>query len=196
MEVISLRSALIACSLLAASCSAAQTDPEPSPMTPTPTPTLTCGQACRDDEVGYALDDTMWLLWNENLAGQPSGNQNATVQCPLGGTARITGTTGVASNGIDTVHLTLDLQACASSDIYYSMVFTGGLTWDGSFGSGRANAITFKSSALTVGGSVLRYDMPTLSETCAASFTDTYNASSGNQTGWLVGVFCGRTVSQ
>src|ERR1017187_1540272 len=97
--------------MVAWSCSGTSND---SNNTNSNTQASTCGQTCQDNEVGYALDATIWLLWNENFAGQPSGAQNKTVNCPLGGTAQISGTTGVGSNGIDTVHLTLNLQNCSN----------------------------------------------------------------------------------
>jgi hypothetical protein len=156
----------------------------------------TCDQTCQENEVGYAIDNTMWLLWNENLAGVPSGSQDVTGACPLSGTVHITGTTSVASNGINTLHLVLDLQNCGSSSTYFSMAFTGQLTWDGSFGGTTGNAVTFKSSALGVSGTVKRYDQPSVAETCVVSLTDTYNKNASSQADWLAGEICGRAVLQ
>lgn len=156
----------------------------------------TCDVGCQDEVVGYAIDNTMWLLWNENFAGEPSGSQNRNVNCPLGGTAQITGTTGVASNGINTVHLTATLAACENSNSTYSLAFTGVLTWDGSFSSTTANAVTLRSSELTIVGSVKLYDQPTVSETCGVALTDTYNKAQSSSTIWLNGELCGRAVSE
>ncbi len=155
----------------------------------------TCGQACQDNEVGYALDDTIWLLWNENFAGQPTGAQNKTASCPLGGTAQITGTTAVASNGIDTVQLTLTLQDCANLNTGYSLTFTGTVTWAGSFNGSVGNTITFKSASLVVNGKIMLANNPTVAETCAVSLTDSYNKNATNQPSWLNGVICERTVT-
>lgn len=156
----------------------------------------TCDVTCQDDVVGYALDETMWLLWNENLAGQPSGTQSRSANCPLGGTAQVSGTTGVATNGIDTIDLTLNLQACENSNTVYSLAFTGVLTWVGSFSNTSANAVTLKSSNLNVQGTIKRYDMPDVSETCAVSLTDVYSKNSSSSAVWLNGEICGRAVSQ
>ena len=178
--------------LVALACSGTSNTPTQSSST-----SATCGQVCQDDAVGYAIDDTMWLIWNENFAGHPSGNQSLTASCPLSGSAQITGTTGVASNGINTIQLTFNLQNCGNSKTAeYSLTFTGPLTWDGSFGSSVGNALTFKSTALEIDGTVRLDDMPTVSESCAVSLTDTYNSNVSNQTSWLNGVICGRTVSQ
>jgi hypothetical protein len=111
------------------------------------------------------------------------------------GPAALTGTTSVASNGINTLHLTLALQDCANSNTTYSLAFTGSLTWDGSCGAGSPNAVTFKSSALNVSGTVREYDMPAETESCAVSLTDTYDKSASKQTGWLNGAVCGRPAA-
>ena len=58
---------------------------------------------------------TGWMItdiYNQHLAGKPSGSQNyQSVSCPLGGTVTITGTTSVSnSNGINNVDLFYTLQ--------------------------------------------------------------------------------------
>ncbi len=166
-----------------------------STNTGTNTQASICSQTCQDNEVGYGLDNTIWALWNENFAGQPSGAQNKSVNCPLGGTAQITGTTGVASNGIDTVHLTLVLQNCAYSNTGFSLAFTGTVTWDGSFNGSVGNTLTFKSASLVISGDITLYNKPTVDETCAASLTDSYNQNASTQPSWLNGAICERTVS-
>jgi hypothetical protein len=196
MSLVSFSGALIAVGSLAlCSCSSSGASGG-GQGTPAVQQTPICGQACQDDTAGYALDDTMWLLWNENIAGQPSGAQNMTVQCPLGGTAALTGTTAVASNGISTVHLTLGLQGCENSNATYTLAFGGSLTWDGTFGSGYANAVTFKSTALDVSGTIREYDMPAVMESCPVALTDTFDKSANNQTGWLNGAICGRAAAE
>jgi hypothetical protein len=184
-------SILVACSMLWA-CSGSSD----GQSTGQSTAGSTCDQTCQDNEVGFAIDDTMWLLWNENLAGVASGGQDKTAACPLSGTVHITGTTSVATNGINTLHLVVDLQNCGSSDTYYSMAFTGQLTWDGSFGGSTGNAVTFKSSALGVSGTVKRYDQPSVTETCVVSLTDTYNKNASAELDWLAGELCGRPALQ
>jgi len=154
-----------------------------------------CNQTCSDDATGYALDDTMWLLWNENIAGQPSGAQSTQAQCPLGGTAMITGTTTVASNSVNTIHLMVNLSACQNSNAAYRLAFTGMVSWDGTFAAGSPNAVTFKSSALTVSGTINEYDMPAVMETCDVAITDKYDKSANSPKGWLSGELCARTVS-
>jgi hypothetical protein len=185
-------SILVACSMLCWACGSSSD----GPTTGNSAAASTCGQACQDNEVGYAIDWTMWLLWNENQAGTASGSQDKTAACPLGGTAHITGTTSVASNGIDTLHLVVDLVNCESSSTTFSLAFNGQLTWDGSFGGSNGNAVTFKSSALGITGTVKRNDQPSVGETCAVSLTDTYNKNGSSTVDWLFGEICGRPVLQ
>lgn len=161
---------------------------------PSPSSTPICAQSCQDNVVGYALDETLWLLWNENLAGRPSGTTDTTAVCPLRGSARITGTTGVATNGINTAKLTFELSECSHSNSSYSLSFSGTVTWNGTFSSNNPNALTFQSGALTIAGTVRRNDNPTVSETCALALTDTYDEYSPEQRGWLNGELCGRPV--
>lgn len=161
---------------------------------PSPSTTSTCTQSCQDNVVGYALDETLWLLWNENLAGRPSGSQDIAAVCPLRGSARITGTTGVATNGINTVKLTFELSDCSHSNTSYSLSFSGTVTWSGTFSSDNPNAITFQSSALTIAGTIRRNDNPTISEICAVALTDTYDKYASEQRGWLNGELCRRPV--
>ena len=182
---------LLPACMVAWSCSGTSNDSN----TNSNTQSSTCGQTCQDNEIGYGLDKTIWVLWNENFAGQPSGAQNKTVNCPLGGTAQISGTTGVASNGIDTVHLTLVLQDCANLNTGYSLTFSGTVSWDGSFNGSVGNTLTFKSASLVISGDITLYDKPAVDETCAVSLTDSYDKNSTTQSAWLEGVICGRTVT-
>lgn len=157
---------------------------------------VTCDQNCQDERVSYGLDDALWLIWNQNLAGQPSGSQNLTASCPLGGTVQITGTTGVATNGINTVHLTLVLLDCQSAKSSYSLGFTGTVSFDGSFSDNSANSISFKSDGVTYVGSVTYGELIEVEATCAVSLTDTFDGTLSNQGTWLNGQLCGRPVSQ
>lgn len=176
------------------SCSA-PVDEEPADQLPRVV-TPTCDQACQDDLVGYAIDNTLWLLWNESLAGHPSGPQDLTAPCPLGGSAHVAGTTGVSTQGINTANLTLTLAGCRSSGSSFSLAFTGTVSWVGSFSRDHANAITFASRSLAIDGDLIRYQDLHISESCAVSLTDTYDKNSSTKSVWLTGEICGRRTSQ
>jgi len=188
---------LVSLAVLLCACGNSTGDNSKGIASSTDPPTAsTCEAACQDGLVAYGVDDTMWLLWNQNFAGQASGNQNKSATCPLGGTAVFTGTTGASTNGINTVHLTAVLQNCARSKSSYSLSFTGTVTMDGSFSTGNPNAISFKSSALALDGSVTWGVKIAISENCVVALTDSYNASVTSQSSWLNGQICGRTASK
>lgn len=151
----------------------------------------TCGQECQDYLVSYGLNDTIWFLWNQLIAGHPSGAQDTGGTCPLGGTVEITGTTGV-SNGIDTMDVTFAFAACENTDEIYDLTFTGDVTMLGSFdATAETLAITFASDSLVASGALDVYDDPSIDETCP--FTTAQNGY--GEDGTLVGKVCGRSFN-
>lgn len=153
-----------------------------------------CGQACQDDEVAYAVDNSGWLLYNQDIAGQPSGSITRSAACPVSGTVDITGTVSVASNGVTSLDLTLNLRSCEVSAASYLLAFTGSLGMSGTFVSMSQNDVTFKASALTIAGALKVLDDPSVNETCDVSVTDTWDYAPNDST-WLNGVLCGRNTA-
>lgn len=151
----------------------------------------TCGQACQDYLVAHALNEQIWFLWNQNLAGHPAGMQDKSASCALGGTAHIAGTNSVGSNGIDTAEMMFALDACEHSGMFDSLTFTGEVTMEGSFqSSDNFAALTFDSSSLVVTGVLDYLDDPSVEQTCPVTF-----AQDGTEDGTLVGQVCGRHFS-
>lgn len=152
-----------------------------------------CDQTCQDDVVAYAIDNAGWLLYDQNVAGQPSGNLSKMGSCPLSGTLAVTGTVNTASNGVTTTDLTFDLEGCAVAAASYTLTFTGTLHMTGTYTSLVQNDITFESSSLGIVGQLKVLDDPSVNETCAAALTDTWDHDP-NDTTWLNGVVCGRSA--
>jgi hypothetical protein len=152
-----------------------------------------CEQTCQDDDVAYAIDNSGWLLYNQDVAGQPAGNLTRTAPCPLSGTAAISGTINTASNGVTTTDLTFDLQNCGIAAASYTLTFTGSLRMSGTFTSNVQNDITWSSNSLAIAGQLKVLDDPSVNETCATSMTDTWNYDP-NSTTWLNGLVCGRSA--
>ena len=150
-----------------------------------------CGQACQDNNVGYAVDNAGWLLYNQIVAGKPAGNVNVTASCPLGGTVAVTGTVNVASNGVNSTQLTFSMTDCGVSAKTFSLTLTGALQMTGTFTGKSQNDITFSSSNLALVGQLNILDDPSVNEQCAVSMTDTWNYDP-KDTGWLNGLVCGR----
>ena len=143
-----------------------------------------CGEACADRFVGSATLGTLIFLWNQNLAGQPTGAQNKMVNCAFGGTVHITGTTGY-DNGtqIATAHIVYDLAACHHQDTSFSMTFTGMIAEDGTF-SPNATSLAYTTDPLVASGTAGSYQV---GATCALNMTRSKTSVSGQ--------WCGRPFS-
>lgn len=153
----------------------------------------TCGQTCQDQHSGFALDDTMWLAYNQNVAGKSSGSVDETGPCPLGGNVHVTGTIDVVTDGTVSVHLAFDFLDCHNSGATYSLTFTGSVSVTGTY-NGRAGSkftsITLTSSSLAMSGLVKYLDDPPVTETC--EITVTQQDSTGGSQSSLDGRVCDR----
>lgn len=155
----------------------------------------TCDQSCQDYLSGLGLDATIWLTYNENVAGKPSGTIDQTGTCPLGGTVHITGTTSVASDGTNTVHLVFALTGCVNSGAKYSLTFSGSVSMDGTFnstGASKFTSVTLTGRSTQVSGSIKFRDDPPITETCDVAVTQ---QDSGASSSSLDGQVCGREFS-
>ena len=155
--------------------------------TPTETPAPVCDQACQDEHIAYGLVDVFWFIWNQNIAGQPVGAKDFTVAGPQDGTVHVTGTTEVANNGINTMHLLMQFTNCKGIKETYNLAFTGSVTADGTF-SDTYRAITFASQQLGYIGKVGKDDWITnVNGFCEAAINQTFSTTAGS--------ICGRTFS-
>ena len=149
---------------------------------------------------------TGWMItdiYNQHLAGKPSGSQNyPSVSCPLGGTVTITGTTSVSnSNGINNVDLYYTMSNCSDSKIgtnTVALTITGTVEETGSFGGTTNNGyenLSFRSSGnLTIAGTDTnpQYTTAVINEQCA--YAETIYTADGS-TGTTSGIICGRNVA-
>jgi len=157
----------------------------------------TCDQGCQDYFVAYGLENTIWFLWNSTIVGHPSGAQDLMATCPLGGSAHITGTTGVSGN-TNTADVVFDLQSCAASENVYELTFTGSVSMQGSFDSVTSGsdftAITFDSAMLDTSGAIHYYpdDDPAIDDACPVRV-----AQDGSGDAFRIsGKRCGRTFNE
>lgn len=176
---------LVGCILSVAACS--------SPVT-TPVSSDTdgggggggCDQTCQDTAAGFAIDDLISNLYNEAVAGKPSGTQNATQACPLGGTAVITGSDSVdTSHNLTTVNLTFALTACKAIENGDTLTFDGTITNTGSFDSSTTRSENFASTSLTYKGTIG-------STNVAVTACDVHVNDDSNQNPQVTGSICGR----
>ena len=65
------------------------------------------------EDVAWGIITGLVDIFNQNLAGTPTGTIDMTAAGPFGGTVHITGTTSYnQGNGIETVHLKYDMSNC------------------------------------------------------------------------------------
>jgi len=147
-----------------------------------------CDQACQDENLANGFIDTFWYIWNQNIAGQPAGTKDFTVNGPQGGTVHVTGSTAVsASTGINTLHLVIEMNFCKGIQDKYNLIFNGTVSADGTF-STTHKAITYSCSQFGYDGTVGKDDWVTeVNGTCNITFNETVPSVSGT--------ICGRTFS-
>jgi len=151
-----------------------------------------CDQTCQDNYLAYGVLDTCSFLWNQNLAGHPTGAQDVTAGCSLGGTAHITGQTSFDDyNQINSVDLVFDLAGCGHSDKGYDLEFTGVLHWVGTFSPSGFTAMTTSSDELDFSGTVGGSPEVDVDDTCAVSLSVQGDDS---ETATVDGEICGRDV--
>ncbi len=109
-------------------------------------------------DVAWGIMTGLVDIYNQNIAGTPTGPVDITANGPFGGTVHITGTTSYDSgNGIETVHLQYDMTDCrisstsSSSDLNVDLTLNGVISEDGSW-SATYTSLSYGSDALDVDG--------------------------------------------
>jgi hypothetical protein len=165
-----------------------------------------CDGSCQDGVAILALRDTIKLVYNFKLSGQPDGPQNQMMDCLLGGKALVSGTaTSNGAQGTTTVDLTYVFKECAYSVTDTDPTHTFQLTLDGTVTEtgtiavqpSSTTALIFKSppmdqdagpanqtGAMSFSGTVYAPPMPYLQKGCALQL-----GQDGNE---ISGKICGR----
>lgn len=151
-----------------------------------------CDQLCEDNYLAYGILDTVSFLWNQNLAGHPTGAQDLTIDCSLGGTAHISGQTSFDDGTqINSVDLLFDLAGCGHSGGGYDLELTGVLRWAGTFSPSGFTAMTTSSDELAFEGAVGESSEIDVGDTCAVSLS----VHGGDyETATVDGEICGRDL--
>ncbi|MCX6842287.1 MAG: hypothetical protein NTX53_08420 [candidate division WOR-3 bacterium] len=109
-------------------------------------------------DVAWGIMTGLSDIYNQNIAGTPSGAIDITASGPFGGTVHITGTTSYdQGNGIQTVHLKYDMSQCrvsstsSPSDLNVDLTLNGVISEDGSWSSTYVS-VSYGSDALSVSG--------------------------------------------
>ena len=143
--------------------------------------------------VGLSFTD----IYNQNVAGKPTGNIEMTVDGPMGGKVTITGTTALADNGINMVDLVLNMNSVrytyslkdANNDQWLSEVtMTGIITYKGSWGTG-FRSVNHQSDNMHIVGSVKYKDKTrTMNDSGKVSISSSTNVTAvdifGHTSSW------------
>lgn len=152
-----------------------------------------CDEACQDGVALRAVREMSKLVFNLTLQGKPVGEQDQTVPCPLGGTARVFGEVGAnATQGTVEVDLTYVFDGCGyverddDAGENYEITLTTSVTQIGTFASqsGATTAVLMKSDAVTMVGTVSNPPIGYRADSCALVMSQ-----AGND---VTGTLCGR----
>ncbi|WP_394830546.1 hypothetical protein LVJ94_28975 [Pendulispora rubella] len=154
-----------------------------------------CDSICQDSIALRGMREMLKLVFNLTLQGKPVGQQDATVSCPLGGTAHIFGTaTSNAVQGATEVSLTYVFEQCVHLERdeeareNYALTLTGAFSQQGTIAvqPSATTALLMKSDTVTVTGTVHAPPIDYRAEGCIANL-----AQNGNH---VSGMFCQREV--
>jgi hypothetical protein len=142
---------------LVAGCSSSASDELPP----------TCSLHCEAATAVRAVRETMKLVFNLSLQGNPVGEQDETVACPDGGSAHLTGQASADSErGTTKVGLAYDFQDCRYEQLSshpsssYALSITGRVQQSGVLAgpAQTTTALVLESEILTLQGTL--YDPP------------------------------------
>ncbi len=156
-----------------------------------------CDAACRDDVALRALRETVKLVYNLTLQGNPVGAQDESTRCPAGGTARVHGeATSNPVQGATNVSLTYELASCGyqrrddEPEESYDVVVTGTLSQEGAIvvQPSDSTALLMQSPAITISGTVYDPPLPFSAVDCALEVAQNGDDVSGTLCGRPAGV--------
>lgn len=153
-----------------------------------------CDDECKDKIAIKAVRETVKLAFNLTFQGKPVGTYDLATPCPLGGSARVTGSaTSNAIQGATEVDITYVLLDCKylnkddDAEDNYELTLTGTLTQKGTLAvqPSSTSAVLMNSDAMKIDGTL--YDPPSpYTQTCPLQLGQT-----GNK---LAGKMCDRSV--
>jgi len=181
-------SLLIVLGALPLTACASEIEAEPSPP---------CDQACQDGNALRAVRESMKLIYNLTLQGNPVGMQDEVIPCPQGGFARVFGTaTSNSMQGATEVELAYAFQECSylrrdeDPGENHDLVMTGLIGQKGTIAvqPSATTALLIASESITLSGTI--YDPPIeyAIESCALLLSQTGSDLSGTICGRVAGV--------
>jgi hypothetical protein len=155
-----------------------------------PPPPPPCDTKCQDEIALRSVREGMKLLYNLTLQGKPVGPQDATVPCPLGGSAHVFGTaTSNAVQGATDVDLTYVLDHCRYSrqDLEptqtYSLTVNGTLSQKGTIAvqPSATTALVMTSDPIDLGGTVHDPPLDYSANACKLGLSQSGNRSASGR---------------
>lgn len=154
----------------------------------TPPPTAPpCDEKCQDSIALQAMRETIKLAFNLTFQGKPVGTYDLAIECPQGGTARVTGmASSNAAQGATNVDITYVLAECGylrkddDAKQNYNTKITGTITQKGVLAvqPTSTSAVIMKSDSMKIVGTV--YDPPDdYDQTCPLELGQNGNRLSG-----------------
>jgi len=171
--------------LVALGCTSVGKAPEPKE----------CDAECQDRVAVRALREAMKLVYNLKLQGEPVGAQDASTDCPQGGSARVFGY--ASSNelqGATEVELTYTFSTCSyqrvdeTAEENYDITVKGSVAQTGTLAvqPTATTALILSSDEVSIEGSLYDPALDYRAEACQVEL-----AQDGNE---LFGTLCGRPV--
>jgi hypothetical protein len=166
-------------------CGSEQADPAPP-----------CEQQCKDDNAVRAIRETMKLVYNLTLQGNPVGAQDELTPCPHGGGARVWGeATSDSMQGATFVDLSYQFANCKyierddEPDENYAITLNGIITQQGTIAvqPSATSALIMKSEALSLSGTVYDPPLPYEESDCVVELGQSGSKISGTICGRLAG---------
>jgi len=163
---------------------------------PQPDPSA-CDEECRDNVALRGLRETIKLVYNLTLQGNPVGEQDELYPCPLGGGARVHGfATSNPVHGATEVDLTYELLECRylqrdeEPPENYDLRITGVLQQKGTIAvqPSASTALILSSDSMTIEGDVYDPFLPYTAADCAVQLAQNGNLLSGTLCERIVGV--------
>lgn len=163
--------------------------------------TTSCEEEDVSDEnmytnVSRSITSCISDIYNQNLAGNPTGSVNITAEGPLGGTVILSGSGSLSDNGLMVLDFSYELQNVKYIYVsqYYTteITLTGTLTEKGSFkNEDYFKSVSYKSSNMHINGSIYYTQNNKMTRDINLSGDISINA------GWSTtnSIICGYTVS-
>ncbi len=136
------------------------------------------------NDLTWGIMDAVKDIYNQNVAFQ-SSIVNKTVNCPVGGTVKITGT-ATSNSGSTTVNLKYEMAGCKVMSVSSDKSLQTSLTMNGTinekgFWNSTSKSLSYSAAPLSYAGTLTRTNCGTvtINETCEVNISKTDSGTTG-----------------